>query len=306
MSKRMLRGAMAGLFLLGSVGLGACRRPTEPNATSPAGEPAPGTTPEGNQGTRADETRTAEPTEAQNGNGNGNGARMPAAEAQQARRVLTELRQHNAKEIEAGKLASMRAQSENVREFGQRLVQDHQEADKKIIEFAREHNLMLGPTAEADSAEQPDRAARQPEQMGNGTPQGAAEGNNERYGRQPGQANETGRPTTEPRPTEADQQRQRDQRQAEGQLLTPQDQQALARLRRLRGPEFDRQFMTMMTQDHQRTLERLRSAREQAQNEDLRSLLGEIEGTIQSHHERATEITRELQAEQPGRQRQRR
>jgi len=55
-----------------------------------------------------------------------------------------------AAEIAAGKLAMDKARSDAVREFGRRMVEDHQAADAKLAEIAKAKNMLLPTT--------PDRA----------------------------------------------------------------------------------------------------------------------------------------------------
>lgn len=65
------------------------------------------------------------------------------AHREQARTLLPALHLSNLKEIELGKLAQLRGNSEDVKEFGEHLVKEHEKADKKLVEFASEHDVAL-------------------------------------------------------------------------------------------------------------------------------------------------------------------
>src|SRR5688572_22786392 len=57
------------------------------------------------------------------------------------RQVLSDLHKTNQKEIQLGQLAQQKGASAEVRNFGQHLIKDHQEADAKVTEGAATHNL---------------------------------------------------------------------------------------------------------------------------------------------------------------------
>lgn len=70
-------------------------------------------------------------------------------------KVLASIHHDNAMEIEMGKLAADNGESSEVRQFGERLVQDHQDADKRVMELSKRMNVTLPdekPMAEKDHA----------------------------------------------------------------------------------------------------------------------------------------------------------
>ena len=58
-------------------------------------------------------------------------------------KILSILHAKNQEEIEAGRLAQDRGTSEEVRSFGEHMVKDHTDADKRVQNVARERNLSL-------------------------------------------------------------------------------------------------------------------------------------------------------------------
>ncbi len=62
---------------------------------------------------------------------------------QAALAALTSIHHDNLMEIEMGKLASGQGQSEGVRQFGDRLVKDHQAAEDKVQDLAKQLEVKL-------------------------------------------------------------------------------------------------------------------------------------------------------------------
>ncbi len=57
--------------------------------------------------------------------------------------MLNDLHHSNEMEIEMGKLAKTNGRSDAIKEFGDTLVTDHTDADKKVIELAKSQNIRL-------------------------------------------------------------------------------------------------------------------------------------------------------------------
>ena len=58
-------------------------------------------------------------------------------------KFLNKLHAGNQKEIELGKLAQEKGQSQEVKDYGKTLVQDHQNADKQVMDLAKAQNIQL-------------------------------------------------------------------------------------------------------------------------------------------------------------------
>src|SRR5262249_4296315 len=56
-------------------------------------------------------------------------------------RVLTIIHAKNLKEVELGRCAMLKAESDKVRDFGKELVEDHNKADDKLVEVARKAHI---------------------------------------------------------------------------------------------------------------------------------------------------------------------
>jgi putative membrane protein len=62
---------------------------------------------------------------------------------------------------------------------------------------------------------------------------------------------------------------------------------AMAKMRALSGPAFDREFTTRMVSNHQKTIDQVRVSRGLVKDPELRALLDELLPKLQRHHERA-------------------
>ena len=71
----------------------------------------------------------------------------------EANMVLTELQRSNAAEIEMGKLAQSKSPNASIREYGQTLVSDYQDAQKKVIALASDRNLSFATANDTSSGE---------------------------------------------------------------------------------------------------------------------------------------------------------
>jgi putative membrane protein len=83
----------------------------------------------------------------------GAGTGAPGVDQQQ---LLSQMHHVDQMEIQFGRLAEANSQSKAVRNFGKRLVKDHEKLDKKITAFAKKNSVQLiepTPTNQAQQAE---------------------------------------------------------------------------------------------------------------------------------------------------------
>jgi putative membrane protein len=67
-------------------------------------------------------------------------------------------------------------------------------------------------------------------------------------------------------------------------------QTQLSELQKMSGAQFDREFMSMMVQNHQKTLADLNQAQSSVQNEDLKDYINNLIPKVQKHLEKAQEL----------------
>jgi predicted outer membrane protein len=69
-------------------------------------------------------------------------------------KLLSQIHHLNQMDIEFGKLAQTNAQSKSVKQFGTSLVRDHEQADKKILDYATKNDIQLVEPTPSNQMEQ--------------------------------------------------------------------------------------------------------------------------------------------------------
>jgi putative membrane protein len=183
-----------------------------------------------------------------------NAAQTKQDQTQFEEQTLTKLHAVNQHEIQMGNLARDRALSEQVKNYGETLVQDHQQLDRAVTSLAERNDITL-PNAQATAA-------------------GESAG-----GTAPNQAEQSSA-----KPVSQLEKMQKMQKMQQAQMR---------RLESSSGAQFDREFLSGMVQGHQQAIQMVRTARNQAQNTELKSLLSDALPTLQQHLDMAQRLQRE-------------
>jgi predicted outer membrane protein len=299
---------------------------TSPSATTPAPVPTPApspeTTPPPARGVekRTDEGRpTADPTTtspaAPTGVINerdvpGHATTMSPKAARDAEKVLGDLHKGNQLEIALGALARDKANADNVKEYGKELVSSHQDADKKLALYAQTHGLSFpdasvalgSPGATAGTAAGMGSTTTAPRDLPSPSsaapaPAGAATGAVNRGSDVTSAGNPGTTAAGNPRPgvidtvvpspgTASDVSPTLD---AEGRKL-------VAKLEKLEGEAFDKQFLTTMVKTHSKTLTKVKSIQSKKLEAELAGLISDTRTMVENHLQRAKELQRPASA----------
>jgi putative membrane protein len=162
--------------------------------------------------------------------------------------ILWSMHEANQTEIAMARLAKDQSASKNVKEFADRIVNDHQVAESQVQAYARSHKIDLGELGRqlADMSQQQILLERRARSVGSGTGEWAWTWEH---------AVRSG----------------------------SEDQTELGKLRKLKGVDFDREFARAMVQDHQMLIDQLTDARMRTADSDLRSLIDKLLPTFQQH-----------------------
>ncbi len=172
--------------------------------------------------------------------------------------VLRQIHRTNLEEIRMGQLAQRNGSSAQVKQYGARLVRDHQAADQKVVALAKQLRIALpqergqmsrGPGR--DSVDRPGYMSRRDLTADSTTGQDYSQ-------------------SSAPR----------------GEAPDPQGE----RLRSLRGAAFDTAFANAMVEAHTRAINLLELAQGQAQHEELRSLIASTLPTLREHLQSAQSV----------------
>ena len=166
--------------------------------------------------------------------------------------IVWHIHQANQEEIQEATLAQQKSQSAGVKDFAQRMLADHQAAEQQVGGYASSHHIDL----DAVRSELQRRNADRLEE--------------ERRSRSVGSATGEWSYTWE-----------------NTLPLFDESQQVLARLRKLDGGAFDREFVQQMIDGHQRLIDRLNVARERGVSSDLAALIDGLLPTVKHHLEMA-------------------
>jgi len=162
--------------------------------------------------------------------------------------VVWSIHQGNQTEIAMANLAKDQSASKNVKDFADRIIQDHRSAEAQVQAYARSHKINLGELARqlADMSREQIELERRARTVGSATGEYAW--------------------TWEPAIKSADE-----------------DRTQMGKLRKLEGPDFDRQFARAMVNDHQMMIDQLTDARARTTDSDLRSLIDKVLPTFRQH-----------------------
>jgi putative membrane protein len=163
-------------------------------------------------------------------------------------RTLWSIHQANQTEIAMARLARDRSASKNVKDFADRIVQDHQNAEAQVQTYAKAHKIDLAELGKRLAEMSQDRIVQ------------------ERRSRTVGSATGEWAWTWEHAVQSA-----------------KDDQTEMGKLRSLKGPDFDREFARAMVNDHQMVIDELTNARTRTTDSDLRGLIDKLLPTLQQH-----------------------
>jgi putative membrane protein len=70
--------------------------------------------------------------------------------------------------------------------------------------------------------------------------------------------------------------------------------EALDKLSKVSGPQFDNEFIRMMVDDHQKAVAKFKEEETAAQNEDVRKYAKDVEPVLEKHLQKAQELQNKL------------
>lgn len=143
MKRYLTASAAAALLLLPAMALA---QTTAPQSTSPSPPPLPGGAQSGTTSTQP--APMGGMTQAAPGNSAGEAGKLSAGD----RSFLNKAAADGMAEVEIGKLGASKAQNDQVKQFAQKMVQDHGQANEKLTAIARQ--LQVQPPAKMDAKHQ--------------------------------------------------------------------------------------------------------------------------------------------------------
>lgn len=196
------------------------------------------------------------------------------------------------KEIDVSRLATTRAQNEDVKDFAEELVEDHTEALEKLREYASEKGITLRTTTSSTSPTtsrptQPSTSSTRPPTPSTPPSTQPQTGRNGPSTTQPGQSAQTERDSSS--------QAGRPSTQAETGSSTGDSSTAIRELSAKAGSQFDMAYIQMMIDDHQKAVtmfERQQAAK--LGDSDLQDFIEDQVPVLRKHLNKARDIQKDL------------
>jgi len=167
-------------------------------------------------------------------------------------RIVSFIHRANVHEIAAANLAKAKSSSQDVKDFADQMITDHQSADEQLHSYAQAHKIDLDGLRRhlTDVDNQRLEYERESKALGSATGEWAFTWENANVARR-------------------------------------ENAKTLAGLRSLDGAAFDREFASDMVQGHQRVIDGLVDARDRGIDPDLRNLIDSLLPTVKHHLEMA-------------------
>jgi|GEM_PF-645553 len=210
--------------------------------------------------------------------------RAVAGPSKDDQRFMQDVAEGGKAEVALGNLALQRAASDDVKQFAQRMVDDHSKANQELTELASQKNISLPYSSDVKAATGGVKdtvagvrdTARDPRAV-------AKEGHT-----QADQQTASGRPATG------------DAAAISGDNLTGKHRQLYDRLSRLSGAEFDREYMKEMVKGHNKNVSEFEKASQKSQDADLKAWAAKSLPTLREHQQMARDISSKVGGKSSG------
>jgi putative membrane protein len=171
-----------------------------------------------------------------------------ASSRERPKLLLVFLHRDNQNEIELAKMAKENSGSKEVKDFADRIMKDHQNADEQVMAYAKSHNIDLNAAQRelSEISKEKLEEERRSRAVGTATGEWAVTWENELRAKS-------------------------------------EHKEAIEKLRTLKGAEFDRMFTRTMVERHQTAVDRLAMARTRVRDSELISLIDKLLPTYKEH-----------------------
>lgn len=260
----------------------------------------------------------------------GHASAVSPKEARATEKAIKDLHNINSLEIALGSLAREKTSSDAIKEYAKMLVESHQTSDQKLSDYASVHGFTLSmspPVATGDTAgkattpstdrlgasgnvNSPSAAGTRtgtspsnPNTVAGTTPSPSTTGTPSERAAATGTATGTGSGSPGIATERAPSTTASDATKNPGNELDAEGRRTYAKLEKLDGEKFDKQFLTTMVQGHTKALAKVKTFEKQLKSADLATLLTDARSMIENHLQRAKELQRGASASLPGNER---
>jgi putative membrane protein len=182
-------------------------------------------------------------------------------------------------EVELGKLATQKAMSDDVKQFGQRMVDDHSKANDELMQLASSKGIMINHSMGSNST-----ASGTASQMSDSTTQ--TSGSNT-MSSQRSTSQTTGSNTMSGQGSNAS---------SNDDKMMKKHQEMVSKLSALSGAEFDRKYMDEMVKDHEKDVAAFERESTKGSDPDLKAWAAKTLPTLREHLQMARDIDMKVKA----------
>ncbi len=220
------------------------------------------------QQTEKQQPQQAQPTTKQKTDATGTpttDAANASAPANSDNEVVIKLAHGGMMEVELGKLAVEKAASDSVKQFAQRMIDDHSKANTELSELASQKGITLPTMTEQ---------AKNPDNTSTAQVQNVATGGKDDHS------------TMHKSGANKDQAK-----------MMEEHQKAMSKLAGLSGADFDREYMEMMVKDHEKVAALLEKASTNASDADIKAFAAKTLPVVNEHLQMARSIQASLKGD---------
>jgi len=186
-------------------------------------------------------------------------------------------------EVMMGQMAVQRASNDQVKQFAQRMIDDHTKANQELMQLASSKGVTLpqgGMTSSGQQMQDQSSVTSQSTQTG---------GQSDRtLGQQSGAR--TGQQTQSSDQTSGQMSRQSSQSSQTGMQTKGKDQAMMDRMSRLSGTDFDREYMRQQLKDHDKAVELFQKETDKGKDQELKAWASKTLPTLREHQQMARDI----------------
>jgi putative membrane protein len=178
-------------------------------------------------------------------------------------------------EVTLGHLAADKATNADVKQFGQRMVDDHSKANSELMALASQKGITLPASGDSAMTNQSDQSMSTSSSTAQSTDQ---------------QSSTSSSTTGQQGSMDTSASGQRHARVDANTGETLDDQKAMNKLSGLSGDAFDREYINMMVKDHEKDVKEFEKASMKAKDPDVRAFAAKTLPTLREHLQQVRDI----------------
>jgi putative membrane protein len=190
-------------------------------------------------------------------------------------------------EVELGKLATQKAMSDDVKQFGQRMVDDHSKANDELMQLASSKGIMMNHSMGSDSTTSGTGSQTSGSQMSGSTAQSSSS-NTQSSG---STAQSSGSNTMSGQGSNAS---------GDDAKMMKKHQEMVSKLSALSGAEFDRKYMEHMVKDHEKDVAAFERESTKGSDADLKAWAAKTLPTLREHLQMARDTQMKVKGNSKG------